>query len=249
MQRRPGALDVTDGDAVIELSDVTRVHRSGDLAVRALGGVSFVVRDGEFVAIMGASGSGKTTLLGILGLLDRPTSGRYRLVDEQVAALSESRRARIRGRRIGFVFQAFNLIPRATAFRNVELPLVYARVGGRERRERVLEALAEVGLSKRAGHPPAQLSGGEQQRVAIARALVVRPSVVLADEPTGNLDSASAGDVLSVLERLNAQGTTIVVVTHSDEVAGRAARILRLADGLIVQDEPVGRTLTLEASP
>jgi len=223
--------------SVIELSDVTKVHRSGDLLVAALGGVSFAVREGEFVAIMGASGSGKTTLLGILGLLDRPTSGSYRLVGAEVATLDETRRARIRGERIGFVFQAYNLIPRATAFKNVELPLVYSRVPARERRARVLEALGEVGLSERVRHVPTQLSGGEQQRVAIARALVVRPSVVLADEPTGNLDSRSADDVLSILGRVNAQGATIVMVTHSNEVAEHASRIVRLADGLVDADE------------
>ena len=235
--------------SVIELSDVTKVHRSGDLSVAALGGVSFAVREGEFVAIMGASGSGKTTLLGILGLLDRPTSGSYRLVGAEVATLDETRRARIRGERIGFVFQAYNLVPRSTAFKNVELPLVYSGVPARERRSRVLEALAEVGLSERVRHLPTQLSGGEQQRVAIARALVVRPSVVLADEPTGNLDSASAGDVLAILERVNAQGATIVMVTHSSEVAEHASRIVRFADGLVVGDEALERPpLALEAA-
>jgi putative ABC transport system ATP-binding protein len=235
--------------SVIELSDVTKVHRSGDLLVAALGGVSFAVREGEFVAIMGASGSGKTTLLGILGLLDRPTSGSYRLVGAEVATLDETRRARIRGERIGFVFQAYNLIPRATAFKNVELPLVYSRVPARERRTRVLEALGEVGLSERVRHVPTQLSGGEQQRVAIARALVVRPSVVLADEPTGNLDSRSADDVLSILGRVNAQGATIVMVTHSNEVAEHASRIVRLADGLVDADEALERPpLALEVA-
>jgi len=235
--------------SVIELSDVKKVHRSGDLLVAALGGVSFAVREGEFVAIMGASGSGKTTLLGILGLLDRPTSGSYRLVDAEVATLDETRRARIRGERIGFVFQAYNLIPRATAYKNVELPLVYSGVRASERRSRVLEALAEVGIAERARHVPAQLSGGEQQRVAIARALVVRPSVVLADEPTGNLDSTSEGDVLAILERVNAQGATIVMVTHSSEVAEHASRIVRLADGVVVADEALGRRpLALEVA-
>jgi putative ABC transport system ATP-binding protein len=228
--------------SVIEIADVTKVHRGGDLAIRALAGVGFVVRQSEFVAIMGASGSGKTTLLGILGLLDRPTSGSYRLVGEEVAELDEARRARIRGRRIGFVFQAYNLIPRSTAYKNVELPLVYAGVPARERRSRVLEALAEVGLSDRVRHAPAQLSGGEQQRVAIARALVVNPSVVLADEPTGNLDSTSAREVLSILERVNASGATIVMVTHSTEVAEHASRVVQLADGLVVADEPIGRS-------
>jgi putative ABC transport system ATP-binding protein len=233
---------------VIELAGVTKVHRSGDVSVEALRSVDLVVQDGEFVAIMGPSGSGKTTLLGILGCLDRPTSGSYRLVGQEVATLSETQRARVRGQRIGFVFQAYNLLPRSTAYKNVELPLVYAGVRARERRSRVLEALAEVGLSKRARHRPNQLSGGEQQRVAIARALVVEPSVLLPDEPTGNLDSASAEDVLTILERVNLRGATIVMVTHSSEVAQRASRIVRLADGSVVADEIVDRAPQLEVA-
>src|SRR5581483_9217332 len=184
-------------------------------------------------------GSGKTTLLGILGCLDRPTSGSYRLDGQEMAKLDETRRAHVRGQKIGFVFQAYNLLPRSTAFRNVELPLVYAGVSRGERRRRALDALAEVGLESRVDHLPSQLSGGEQQRVAVARALVVRPSVVLLDEPTGNLDSASAEDVLAILDRLSAGGATIVMVTHSLEVAERADRIVRLADGRVVGDERV----------
>jgi putative ABC transport system ATP-binding protein len=230
---------------VIELAGVTKVHHSGDLSVEALRSISFVVRQGEFVAIMGRSGSGKTTLLGILGCLDRPTSGSYRLVGEEMSKLDETRRARVRGARIGFVFQAYNLLPRSTAYKNVELPLVYAGVPARERRVRALEALAEVGLSGRTRHLPTQLSGGEQQRVAIARALVVRPSVVLLDEPTGNLDSGSAEDVLTILERVNRQGATIVMVTHSSEVAERASRIIRIADGSIVGDDRVDKRLAV----
>jgi putative ABC transport system ATP-binding protein len=222
---------------VLELHEVSKTYRSGDVLVDALRGVSLVVRQGEFVALVGESGSGKTTLLGILGCLDRPTSGSYRLVGQEVATLPETRRAGLRGQRIGFVFQAYNLLPRATAYANVELPLVYARVPGRERRARVLAALDEVGLSQRAGHRPNQLSGGQQQRVAIARALVTRPSVLLADEPTGNLDSASAGEVLAILDRLHGAGGTIVLVTHSHEVALRASRVVRVADGEIVRDE------------
>ena len=236
------------GASIIQLADVTKVHRSGDVLVEALRGVSLVVEEGEFVAIMGPSGSGKSTLLGILGCLDRPTKGSYKLVGQEMSALGETRRAHVRGERIGFVFKAYNLIPRSNAFKNVELPLVYAGVRMRERQSRALEALAEVGLSKRAGHLPTQLSGGEQQRVAIARALVVRPSVVLADEPTGNLDSDSAAEVLAILERVNRQGATIVMVTHSNGVAEHASRIVRLADGLVVADEPVDRSLALEAA-
>ena len=225
------------GACVIELADVKKIHRIGDVSVEALRGVSFEVYEGEFVSIMGPSGSGKTTLLGILGLLDRPSSGSYKLVGQEMANLGETRRARVRGEHIGFVFQAYNLLPRANAYKNVELPLVYAGVPARARRGRVLEALAAVGLAERVHHSPTQLSGGEQQRVAIARALVVKPSVVLADEPTGNLDSASAEEVLQILERVNRQGATLVMVTHSNEVAERASRTVRLADGLVVADE------------
>jgi putative ABC transport system ATP-binding protein len=224
---------------VLELTDVTKSYRSGELSVDALRGVSFVVRKGEFVAIMGPSGSGKTTLLGILGCLDRPTSGSYRLVGQEMSELPETKRAHVRGAQVGFIFQAYNLLPRSTAYKNVELPLVYARVALGDRRQRVLGALEEVGLSDRVSHLPTQLSGGQQQRTAIARALVARPSVVLADEPTGNLDSASAEEVLGVLERVNRNGATIVLVTHSGEVAERASRILRMADGLVVADDPV----------
>jgi putative ABC transport system ATP-binding protein len=236
-------------EATIELADVSKVYGSGEVAVEALRGVSFVVREGELVAIMGHSGSGKTTLLGILGCLDRPTTGSYRLAGQEVSALDETRRARVRAERIGFVFQAYNLLPRSTAFRNVELPLVYAGVSARERRARALEALGEVGLADRAHHRPTQLSGGEQQRAAIARALVVLPSVVLLDEPTGNLDSASAEEVLTILERVNRQGATMVIVTHSSEVASRASRVLRLADGQVVADEPVDHALVLASAP
>ncbi len=236
-------MTVRGTDPVIELTGLTKTHSSGDLTVQAVRDCSLVVREGEFVAIMGASGSGKTTLLGILGLLDRPTTGSYRLAGEEVATLGEARRARIRGERIGFVFQAYNLIPRATAYKNVELPLVYAGVRAPERRSRVFEALAEVGLAERTGHVPTQLSGGEQQRVAIARALVVQPSVVLADEPTGNLDSASEKDVLAMLARLHDRGVTIVMVTHSREVAEHASRIVLFGDGLIIADDIVERRL------
>jgi putative ABC transport system ATP-binding protein len=233
---------------VIELACVSKVHRVGDVSVQALREVSFTVRGGEFTGIMGPSGSGKTTLLGILGCLDRPSSGSYRLAGEEMTELDETARARIRRERIGFVFQAYNLLPRTTAYENVELPLIYARVPAKHRRDRVLSALAEVGLADRVDHLPTQLSGGEQQRVAIARALVVEPTVVLLDEPTGNLDSTSAEEVLSIIERMNAGGATIVMVTHSDEVAQRTRRILRLVDGTLAGDEPVALTPVLEAA-
>ena len=235
------------GPSVIELSAVSKVYDTGDVAVEALRSVDLEVREGEFVAIMGPSGSGKTTLLAILGCLDRPTFGSYRLVGEEVSALDETRRAHVRGERIGFVFQAYNLLPRTTAYRNVELPLVYSRVPSRERRERVHAGLAEVGLLDRAEHLPTQLSGGQQQRVAVARALVMKPSILLLDEPTGNLDSRSEEEVLALLERVNAQGSTLAMVTHSDEVARRASRIVRLVDGSIVSDEPVRRELAVGA--
>ncbi|HET6174209.1 MAG TPA: ABC transporter ATP-binding protein [Gaiellales bacterium] len=231
------------GAPVIELSGVSKVHETGELSVHALRSVSLVINQGEFVAIMGPSGSGKTTLLAILGCLDRPTQGSYKLVGEEMSTLDETHRAHVRGGRIGFVFQAYNLLPRTNAYRNVELPLVYAGVPARERRSRVLAGLAEVGLSDRADHLPTQLSGGQQQRVAVARALAMRPSVLLLDEPTGNLDSASEEEVLSLLEHVNGQGATLAMVTHSNEVAERASRIVRLADGVIVSDEPAERTL------
>ena len=237
-----------DAASVLELADVTKVYRDGDVLVEALRGVSADVRAGEFLAVMGPSGSGKTTLLGILGLLDRPTAGSYRLAGKEMASLNESRRAHVRGERIGFVFQAYNLLPRSTALENIELPLIYAGVSRKERARRALETLDEVGLADRAHHRPNRLSGGEQQRVAIARALVIRPSVVLLDEPTGNLDSASAEQVLAMLERVHAGGATLVIVTHSSEVAERASRILRLADGLVVADEPTDRRVALGAA-
>jgi putative ABC transport system ATP-binding protein len=235
------------GECVIELSEVSKVYETGEVAVEALRSVSLVIREGEFVAIMGPSGSGKTTLLAILGCLDRPTSGSYMLVGEEMSTLDETRRAHVRGERIGFVFQAYNLLPRTSAYRNVELPLVYAGVPAKERRSRVLAGLAEVGLSDRADHLPTQLSGGQQQRVAVARALVMQPSVLLLDEPTGNLDSTSEEEVLALLERVNRQGATLAMVTHSNEVAECASRIVRVADGAIVSDEQVREQLALGA--
>jgi putative ABC transport system ATP-binding protein len=228
---------VVDNGAVIATDALGKRYRSGTLDVDALRGIDLEIGEGELLAIMGPSGSGKSTLLSILGCLEQPTSGRYRLAGEEVAGFDEKRAARVRRERIGFVFQAFNLLPRATAQHNVELPLVYSKVRREERRERAREALAQVGLGDRAEHLPSQLSGGQQQRVAVARAIVTRPSVLLADEPTGNLDSHSEAEVLDILTRVHAGGATIVMVTHAREVAERGTRIVHLRDGLVEADE------------
>ncbi len=219
---------------MLALQDVSRVYAHGTIRVEALRGMSLEVSRGEFVAICGPSGSGKTTLMNILGCLDRPTAGRYALEDVAVEGLPDDALARLRNRRIGFVFQTFNLLPRMTALRNVELPMVYAGVPRADRGTRALEALEAVGLSARAAHRPAELSGGEQQRVAIARALVNRPALVLADEPTGNLDVRAADEVLALLRRLNREGTTLILVSHNPRVAAQADRIITLEDGRIV---------------
>ena len=225
-----------DPHAVLDVRSVVKIYGAGETAVRALRGVSLTVQRGDYVAIMGASGSGKSTLMNILGCLDIPTSGEYRLDGVDVSRLSDSQLALVRNRRIGFVFQAFNLIPRTSARANVELPLAYAGMKAAERRQRALAALSMVGLADRADHEPNQLSGGQQQRVAVARALVTAPALVLADEPTGNLDSRSSADMLAVLDRLNRSGRTIVLITHEPDVASHARRLIRLVDGRIVQD-------------
>ncbi len=221
---------------VLDVRDVTKVYGEGDSRVDALRGVNLTVGAGEFLAVMGASGSGKSTLMHVLGCLDVPTSGQYLLDGLDVAAMGSRELALVRNRRIGFVFQSFNLVPRTTALANVELPMAYARVGRRERRERAMAALELVGLADRAGHMPNQMSGGQQQRAAVARSLVMSPSLILADEPTGNLDSASTDEVLAVFDRVHRSGRTIVVITHEDHVASHASRAIHIRDGLIISD-------------
>jgi putative ABC transport system ATP-binding protein len=222
---------------VIDVRDVHRVYRSSErVAVRALDGVSLRIQRGEFLAIMGSSGSGKSTLMNILGCLDTPTEGRYRLDGVDVREIAQDDLADLRNRKIGFVFQSFNLVPRTTALANVELPLSYAGVPRGERRRRAIAALDAVGLGDRLDHQPSELSGGQQQRAALARAIVTNPSLILADEPTGNLDSRSSEGVLDVLERLHTEGRTIVLITHEPDVAARSQRIVQLADGRVIDD-------------
>jgi putative ABC transport system ATP-binding protein len=221
---------------VLEVRGLTKVYGMGEATVHALRGVSLTVERGDYVAIMGSSGSGKSTLMNILGCLDVPTSGSYLLDGVDVSRLGDRQLALVRNRLIGFVFQAFNLIPRTSALANVELPLAYAGVRGPQRRRRAMAALGVVGLADRARHEPNQLSGGQQQRVAVARALVTEPALVLADEPTGNLDSRSTADVLAVFDQLNSAGRTIVLITHEEEVARHAKRVIKLFDGQIAED-------------
>ena len=223
-------------EAVLSLSDVTKVYRSGSLEVAALRGVTLDVQPGEYVAVMGPSGSGKSTLMHIIGCLDVPTAGSYHLAGEDVSRMSENELADVRNLRIGFVFQQFNLLASMTAASNVALPLAYAGISRADRRERAEASLARVGLADRVSHRPGELSGGQQQRVAVARALVTEPALILADEPTGNLDSTSTADVLDLFDELRDAGRTVVLITHEHDVAARAGRIVRLRDGLVTDD-------------
>ena len=221
---------------MITLEGITKVYLAGEVEVAALKGISLHIPEGEFIAIMGPSGSGKSTLMNLIGCLDQPSSGRYILDGYDVSALTDDQLAWIRNRKIGFVFQSYNLIPRASAVHNVEMPLIYAG-DNQQRRERAMAALESVGLLPRASHLPSELSGGQQQRVAVARALVTDPAILLADEPTGNLDSESSVEIMKLLRELNRQGRTIVLITHEPDIAAFAQRVVRLRDGVIVSDE------------
>jgi putative ABC transport system ATP-binding protein len=249
----PADPTVTGGRPLMLLSGVTKVYGAGEIAVRALRSIDFRVDRADYVAIMGSSGSGKSTLMNIIGCLDVPSTGRFLLDGIDVRTLDETQIARVRNRRIGFVFQSFNLIPRTSAVANVELPLAYAGVKRKVRREMALDALAAVGLSDRVEHVPNELSGGQQQRVAVARALVTSPALILADEPTGNLDSASTEEIMQLLSDLNGQGRTIVLITHEPDVAACASRVVRLRDGLVISDErqppPAAAAMAMAVSP
>jgi len=224
---------------IIQIENLFKVYRNGALEVTALRDVSFSVEVREFVAIMGQSGSGKSTLMNILGCLDSLTAGRYYLDDEDVSTIQGKKLSAIRNRKIGFVFQSYNLLPRLNALQNVELPMIYAGVSGKRRRQAALEALDRVGLSDRLHHKPSEMSGGQKQRVAIARALVNSPAILLADEPTGNLDSRSGEEIMGIFQRLNREGVTIVMVTHEPDIADHTNRIVAFKDGQIIRDEPV----------
>jgi putative ABC transport system ATP-binding protein len=225
---------------MIRLENITKEYQMGTQTVHALRGVDLTIHDGDFVAIMGPSGSGKSTMMNMIGCLDQPTSGTYELDDIDISEMTDDELAQVRNKRIGFVFQQFNLLPRTTALRQVELPLMYAGLSRSERRQKAAEALTAVGLGDRMDHRPDELSGGQQQRVAIARALAAEPSIILADEPTGNLDSASGEEILKIFEDLNESGITVIFVTHDPEVSERAKRVIWLRDGLVTSDNGNG---------
>jgi putative ABC transport system ATP-binding protein len=227
--------------AVVETRELVKTYRMGDVEVPALRGISLSIGAGEFIAVMGASGSGKSTFMNLIGCLDRPTRGAYLLGGRDVGKLSRDQLARVRGQQIGFVFQGFNLLPRTSALENVELPLLYQGIASRERHRRAAEALERVGLGDRLDHSPAQLSGGQQQRVAIARALVNRPALLLADEPTGNLDSRTSVEVMGIFQDLNEQGLTVLLVTHETDIAEHARRVVTFKDGLLQSDVALSR--------
>ena len=233
---QPDVAPSNDQGAVIVVDRLVKTYTIGSLKVHALRELSLTIHRGDFVAIMGASGSGKSTLMNILGCLDLPTTGRYLLDGTDVRGMERDDLADVRNRKIGFVFQSFNLIPRVTALANVELPMVYAGLAKKDRRRRATNALARVGLSDRAGHRPSELSGGQQQRVAVARAIATNPSIVLADEPTGNLDTVATAEVMGIFEQLNAEGRTVILITHEPDVAAVARRVIRLRDGQIISD-------------
>ena len=233
---------------MIKISNLTKVYQTGAISVTALRGIDLEVAKGSMIAIMGPSGSGKSTMMNILGCLDRATSGSYIIDGVDVSTLQEKELAKIRNQKIGFVFQTFNLLPRLTALKNVELPMIYAGVSARERRERALKALGKVGLADRVHHRPNELSGGQRQRVAIARALVNNPAIILADEPTGNLDSRSGEEIMDIFQQLNrTEGVTIIIVTHEREIADHTRRIVHFRDGLIIKDEEVLDPISAQA--
>ena len=234
---------------LIDIRDITKVYEMGEEKVHALSGVTLGVSKGEYIAIMGPSGSGKSTLMNLIGCLDTPSSGSYILNGREVGTMTDDELAAIRNQEIGFVFQTFNLLPRTTALQQVELPLVYSGLPRKERRERAIKALAAVNLSDRMGHQPSEMSGGQRQRVAIARALINDPSILLADEPTGNLDSATGIEIMALFDQLNERGNTIVLVTHEEDIAAHARRIVRLRDGKILSDGPNERSASREVAP
>ena len=244
--RRKNGRQAADDGVVIRMAGIRKVYDTGKVKVEALRGIDLVVQRGEFVAVVGPSGSGKSTLMNLVGCLDTPTEGDYELCGQPIASLSRDGLADARNRRVGFVFQSFNLLPQISAFENVEMPLLFGGVSRHERQERVTDLMARVGLADRTDHKPTELSGGQMQRVAIARALAMNPDIVLADEPTGNLDTSSGGDIMGLFEELWRQGRTLVVITHDKALARRAGRIVEVRDGLILRDEPTG---TVGAAP